>query len=91
MLLLLLYGLIIYRIIRTGLISRSFFSRLFCFGFAFAIFLYVSINMSMVLGLLPIVGSPLPIMSYGGSSLLATMIGFSIVLSAKINHNQNIS
>ena len=55
------------------------------------IFLYVSINMSMVLGLLPIVGSPLPIMSYGGSSLLATMIGFSIVLSAKINHNQNIS
>ena len=90
-LLLLLYGLIIYRIIRTGLISRSFFSRLFCFGFAFAIFLYVSINMSMVLGLLPIVGSPLPIMSYGGSSLLATMIGFSIVLSAKINHNQNIS
>ena len=90
-LLLTLYGLIIYRIIRTGLISRSFFSRLFCFGFAFAIFLYVSINMSMVLGLLPIVGSPLPIMSYGGSSLLATMIGFSIVLSAKINHNQNIS
>ena len=90
-LLLLLYTIIIYRIIRTGLISRSFFSRLFCFGFAFAIFLYVSINMSMVLGLLPIVGSPLPIMSYGGSSLLATMIGFSIVLSAKINHNQNIS
>ena len=91
MLLLVLYSIIIYRIIATGLISRSFFSRLFCFGFAFAIFLYVTINMSMVLGLLPIVGSPLPIMSYGGSSLLATMIGFSIVLSAKINHNQNIS
>ena len=42
----------------------------------------------MVLGLLPIVGSPLPIMSYGGSSMLATMIGFGIVLSAKINHKQ---
>ena len=39
--------------------------------------------MSMVLGLLPIVGSPLPIMSYGGSSMLATMIGFGIVMSAK--------
>ena len=42
----------------------------------------------MVLGLLPIVGSPLPIMSYGGSSMLATMIGFAIVMSAKINHKQ---
>ena len=47
--------------------------------------------MSMVLGLLPIVGSPLPIMSYGGSSMLTTMIGLSIVMSAKINYNQNIS
>ncbi|PDH18722.1 MAG: rod shape-determining protein RodA [Pelagibacterales bacterium MED-G44] len=90
-LLLLLYLIIIYRIIRAGLISRSFFSRLFCFGFSFAIFLYVTTNISMVLGLLPTVGSPLPIMSYGGSSLLATMIGFSIVLSANINHRQNIS
>ncbi len=45
----------------------------------------------MVLGLLPIVGSPLPIMSYGGSSMLATMIGFGIVLSAKINHRQLIA
>ena len=90
-LLLLLYSIIIYRIIRAGLISRSFFSRLFCFGFSFAIFLYVATNISMVLGLLPTVGSPLPIMSYGGSSLLATMIGFSIVLSASINHRQNIS
>ena len=45
----------------------------------------------MVLGLLPIVGSPLPIMSYGGSSMLSTMIGFGIVLSAKINHKQTIA
>ncbi len=74
-----------------GISSRSFFSRLYCFGFGFAIFLYVTTNMSMVLGLLPIVGSPLPLMSYGGSSLLATMIGFSIVLSAKVNNNQVIS
>jgi rod shape determining protein RodA len=64
---------------------------LFCFGFAFSIFIYIVVNLSMVLGLLPIVGSPLPIMSYGGSSLLATMIGFGIVLSAKINHRQLIA
>ena len=47
--------------------------------------------MSMVLGLLPIVGSPLPIMSYGGSSMLATMIGFSIVMSSQIHQRQLIS
>ena len=89
--LLLIYSIIIIRIIRIGAISRSNFSKLFCFGFAFAIFVYIVVNLSMVLGLLPIVGSPLPILSFGGSSLLATMIGFGIVLSAKINHKQMIA
>ena len=88
--LLLVYVIIVYRVLKIGSISRSDFAKLFCYGFASAIFLYVTVNMSMVLGLLPIVGSPLPIMSYGGSSMLATMIGFSIVMSAKINHKQFI-
>ena len=89
--LLLIYLIIIIRIIQIGVISRSSFAKFFCFGFAFAIFIYIVVNLSMVLGLLPIVGSPLPIMSYGGSSMLATMIGFGIVLSAKINHKQMIA
>ncbi len=89
--LLILYSIIIFRIMRIGSMSRSNFARLFCFGYAFAIFIYIVVNLSMVLGLLPIVGSPLPIMSYGGSSMLATMIGFGIVLSAKINHKQMIA
>jgi len=89
--LLLIYAIIIFRIVRIGYQSRSFFGRLFCFGFASAIFIYVSVNMCMVLGLLPIVGSPLPIMSYGGSSMLATMIGFSIVMSTNIYQRQLIS
>ena len=89
--LLLIYAAILYRIIYIGIISRSHFAKLFCFSFAFSIFLYVTINMAMVTGLLPIVGSPLPIMSYGGSSMLATMIGFAIVLSAKINNKQLIA
>ncbi len=89
--LLILYSIIIFRIVRIGSISRSNFARLFCFGYAFAIFIYIVVNLSMVLGLLPIVGSPLPIMSYGGSSMLATMIGFGIVLSAKINYKQIIA
>ena len=89
--LLIIYSIIIMRIIRIGVISRSNFAKLFCFGFAFGIFIYIVVNLSMVLGLLPIVGSPLPIMSFGGSSMMATMIGFGIVLSAKINHKQMIA
>ncbi len=89
--LLLIYALLIYRIIAIGAISRSFFAKLFCYGFAAAIFVYVTTNMSMVLGLLPIVGSPLPILSYGGSSMLATMIGFGIVMSAKVHSQQSIA
>jgi rod shape determining protein RodA len=88
--LLVIYAIVIFRILNIGSKSRSYFAKLFCYGFASAIFFYVSVNMSMVLGLLPIVGSPLPIMSYGGSSMLATMIGFSIVFSAKINQKQLI-
>ena len=64
---------------------------MFCFGFASAFFIYVVINMAMVLGMLPIVGAPLPIMSYGGSSMLATMIGFGIVMSAKVHSQQSIA
>ncbi len=89
--LLTIYALMIFRVIIVGVQSRTFFGRLFCFGFASAIFIYITVNMMMVLGLLPIVGSPLPIMSYGGSSMLATMIGFSIVMSCKIYKNDQIS
>ena len=89
--LLLIYAVIIFRIIAIGLSSRSYFAKLFCYSFGAAIFVYITINMSMVLGLLPIVGSPLPIMSYGGSSMLATMAGFGIVMSAKIHRQQSIA
>jgi len=89
--LLIIYALIIYRVIIIGSISRSYFAKLFCYSFGTSIFVYIVTNMSMVLGLLPIVGSPLPILSYGGSSMLATMIGFGIVMSAKIHSQQSIA
>jgi len=89
--LLLIYAIIIYRIVRIGALSRSYFAKIFCYSFGAAIFVYIAINMSMVLGLLPIVGSPLPIMSYGGSSMLATMIGFGVVMSAKVHSQQSIA
>ena len=88
--LLILYAVLIFRILNIGSKSRSYFGKLFCYGFGSAIFVYVAVNMSMVLGLLPIVGSPLPIMSYGGSSMLATMIGLGIVMSTKIHSKQII-
>jgi len=91
LILLLIYAILIFRILRIGSFARSYFAKIYCYGFASAIFTYISVNMSMVLGLLPIVGSPLPIMSYGGSSMLATMIGLSIVMSAKIYQRQLIS
>ena len=84
MVLILLYALLIYRIIRIGFSSRSFFAKLYCFGFASALFLYIFVNIAMVVGLLPIVGAPLPIMSFGGSSMLSIMLGLSIVMSCKI-------
>ena len=90
LILLIIYALIIYRIARIGSQSRNNFARLFCFGFASAFFVYVTVNMCMVLGLLPIVGAPLPIMSYGGSSMLSIMIGLGIVMSCKIHNKEDL-
>ena len=81
---LILYTVIVSRIIKIGNITRSTFGKLYCYSFATAFFIYVAVNMMMVLGLLPIVGSPLPIMSYGGSSMMAIMFGLGIVMSCKI-------
>ena len=89
-LLLIVYALIIYRIIATGLESKNNFAKLYCFGFAASFFFYVAVNMSMVLGLLPIVGAPLPILSYGGSSMLSMMIGLGIVMSCRIFNRDTI-
>jgi len=89
--LLIVYGLIIQRIIAIGNQSRNNFSKLYCYSFASAFFIYVTVNMSMVLGLLPIVGAPLPIMSYGGSAMLTIMIGLGITMSCKIYHQAVIS
>ena len=87
--LLTIYALIIQRILSIGSKCKSNFAKLYCFSFGIAFFAYVAVNMSMVLGLLPIVGAPLPIMSYGGSSMLSIMIGLSVVMSSKIHsHNR---
>ena len=87
----LLYFLITYRIVHIGNLTRSIFGKLYCYGFSTAFFIYVTVNMSMVLGLLPIVGAPLPILSYGGSAMLAIMFGLGIVMSCHVHKNNVVS
>ena len=70
--------------------TRSSFGKLYCFSFATAFFIYVAVNMGMVLGLIPIVGAPLPIMSYGGSSMMAIMLGLGILMSCKIHKDEQL-
>ena len=89
-LILLLYIVITWRMVKIGNMTRDAFSKLYCYSFATAFFLYVAVNMGMVLGLIPIVGAPLPILSYGGSSMMAMMFGLGIVMSCKIHKDQPV-
>lgn len=70
--------------------SASYFGKLTAIGLATNFFLYVMINISMVLGLIPVVGVPLPLISYGGTVILSVMAGFGIILSVNVNRNLNI-
>ena len=60
-------------------LQSSQFSRLLCSGIVFMLFSYVFVNVGMVSGLLPVVGAPLPLISYGGSSMLTIFISFGII------------
>ena len=70
--------------------STSYFGKLAAIGLATNFFLYVMINMSMVLGLIPVVGVPLPLISYGGTVILSVMASFGIILSVNVHRNINI-
>ena len=85
-----LYIIITWRMIKIGNMTRDAFAKLYCYSFSTAFFLYVVVNMGMVLGLIPIVGAPLPILSYGGSSMMAMMLGLGIVMSCKLHKDQAV-
>ena len=85
-----LYIIITWRMIKIGNMTRDVFAKLYCYSFSTAFFLYVVVNMGMVLGLIPIVGAPLPILSYGGSSMMAMMLGLGIVMSCKVHKDQAV-
>ena len=81
--LLFLFGVLLWRIMKIALSAENNFSRLFATGFAIYLISQVFINVGMNLGLLPIIGISLPLVSYGGSSLIATFIGLGILESIK--------
>ena len=89
-LLILLFFAIILKILNISLKSQNNFSRLVCFGVGFNIFVYLAVNLGMVTGLLPVVGVPLPIISYGGTAMLTTMFSLGLVMSAKIHKDHNL-
>ena len=86
--LLFIFSYLIFAITSIGNRARGSFGKLYCYGLATSLFIFVAVNMSMVLGLLPIVGSPLPIMSYGGSAMLSVMAGLGIAMSCHIHRGE---
>ncbi len=85
--LLALYVVIIAYGLAIAMRARSQFGRLLAAGLTATFFLYVFINMAMVMGLVPVVGVPLPLVSYGGTSMLTILIGFGLVLSVAIHRD----
>jgi len=83
--LLVLYLLILVFGIATAWATRDRFASLLVLGIAVAFFLYFAVNMAMVMGLAPVVGVPLPLVSYGGSAMLVLMVAFGLVQSAHIH------
>ena len=79
--LLFFYGLIIYRSFQISIKSEDNFSKLLGLSLTLVFFTYVAINIAMVAGLVPVVGVPLPLVSYGGSSLLTILAIFGIIMS----------
>lgn len=80
-----LYALILIFCIAAALANKDRFSSLLILGMAMTFFLFFAVNMAMVTGLMPVVGVPLPLVSYGGSAMLVLMIGFGLIQSANIH------
>ncbi|HZH27799.1 MAG TPA: rod shape-determining protein RodA [Azospirillaceae bacterium] len=83
-LLLLVYGVVI------ALSGRSQFARLVAIGLTTSFFLYVCVNVAMVTGLIPVVGIPLPLVSYGGTAMLTLLLGCGVLLSASVHRDVRI-
>ncbi len=83
--LLVLYTLIIIFCVQSALTNKDRFASLLTMGVAVTFFLFFAVNMAMVMGLAPVVGVPLPLVSYGGSAMLVLMVAFGLVQSAHVH------
>ncbi|MBM3733223.1 MAG: rod shape-determining protein RodA [Acidimicrobiia bacterium] len=85
--LLALYALVLLYAYAIAFSCRNHFGRMLAMGVASMFFLYVFINIAMVLGLVPVVGVPLPLVSYGGTSMLTILIAFGLLLNAHVHRD----
>lgn len=83
--LLVLYGVVI------ALRCRSQFGKMLAFGLSFNLFTYFFINTAMVMGLIPVVGVPLPLISYGGTAMMTVMAGFGLMMSVYLHRDTKLS
>jgi rod shape determining protein RodA len=88
---LLLYTLILVYGYAIAYSSKNHFGRLIAVGMTLNLFLYVFINMAMVMGLIPVVGVPLPLISYGGTAMITVMVGFGLLMSVYVNRDLKIA
>jgi rod shape determining protein RodA len=89
--LLALYVLVLVYAFAIALRSRSQFGQLLALGIATNFFLYAFINTAMVVGLIPVVGVPLPLISYGGTAMIAVLLGFGLLMNIGIHRDMRIS
>ncbi|MBL4601872.1 MAG: FtsW/RodA/SpoVE family cell cycle protein, partial [Emcibacteraceae bacterium] len=85
-----LYFIILAYAVIVSLSVKSQFGRLPILGMVVTFFLYLFINIAMVMGLVPVVGVPLPLVSYGGSAMLTLLAGFGFILSTAIHRETSI-
>ncbi|MGH6872732.1 MAG: rod shape-determining protein RodA [Rhizomicrobium sp.] len=88
--LLVLFALVIGFGIRIAMQSRSQFGRLVAMGLTLNFFFYIMINAAMVMGLMPVVGIPMPLISYGGTAMLTVMVGFGLLMSVHVHRQVEI-
>jgi rod shape determining protein RodA len=88
--LLALFGTVIFYGVRIAMASRSQFGRLLAMGITLNFFFYIMINAAMVMGLIPVVGIPMPLISYGGTAMLTVMFGFGLLMSVHVHRQVEI-
>ena len=87
---LVLFAVVIFYGVQTAMSARSQFGRLVAMGVTLNFFFYIMVNGLMVMGLIPVVGIPMPLLSYGGSAMLTVMLGFGLLLSVHIHRQVEI-